>query len=175
MTPYMCVRFVLLFDVPTDKDAPLCAVRFKMHHADAGSHHLQVLFWDVRKLAEPVETLLIEPMQDGKLLGGVALEYESTMPTKFQVIARLSASAERLLHTALLPRAIWHTLKHATLRALRIILRTREAVRYVGQIYTIPHPLVSQSYPCTLGTPPVPPPPTIALDDLLTTALLGFF
>jgi dynein intermediate chain 2 len=45
----------------------------------------QVLFWDVRKLAEPVETLMIDPMQDGKLLGGVALEYESTMPTKFQV------------------------------------------------------------------------------------------
>lgn len=45
----------------------------------------QVLFWDVRKLSEPVETLLIDPDRTGKLLGGVALEYESTMPTKFMV------------------------------------------------------------------------------------------
>eukprot|EP00036_Acanthoecidae_sp_10tr_P010001 CAMPEP_0182915526 /NCGR_PEP_ID=MMETSP0105_2-20130417/374_1 /TAXON_ID=81532 ORGANISM="Acanthoeca-like sp., Strain 10tr" /NCGR_SAMPLE_ID=MMETSP0105_2 /ASSEMBLY_ACC=CAM_ASM_000205 /LENGTH=630 /DNA_ID=CAMNT_0025052397 /DNA_START=32 /DNA_END=1924 /DNA_ORIENTATION=+ len=45
----------------------------------------QVLFWDVRKLAEPMETLMIDPLQNGKLLGGVALEYEPTMPTKFQV------------------------------------------------------------------------------------------
>lgn len=45
----------------------------------------QVLFWDIRKLAEPVETLLIDPDQTGRLRGGVALEYESTMPTKFMV------------------------------------------------------------------------------------------
>eukprot|EP00041_Stephanoeca_diplocostata_P018513 m.387773 g.387773 ORF g.387773 m.387773 type:complete len:650 (+) comp21037_c0_seq1:201-2150(+) len=45
----------------------------------------QVLFWDIRKLAEPVETLLIDPEQTGRLRGGVALEYESTMPTKFMV------------------------------------------------------------------------------------------
>eukprot|EP00040_Diaphanoeca_grandis_P015603 m.79778 g.79778 ORF g.79778 m.79778 type:complete len:597 (-) comp25247_c1_seq1:98-1888(-) len=45
----------------------------------------QVMFWDVRKLAEPTETLLIDPGNDGRLLGGVSLEYESTMPTKFQI------------------------------------------------------------------------------------------
>jgi len=45
----------------------------------------QVMFWDVRKLAEPVETLLIDPENNGRLWGAVALEYESTMPTKFQV------------------------------------------------------------------------------------------
>lgn len=45
----------------------------------------QVMFWDVRKLSEPTETLMIDPEQNGRLLGGVALEYESTMPTKFQV------------------------------------------------------------------------------------------
>jgi len=45
----------------------------------------QVLFWDVRKLSEPIETLLIDPQNDGKLWGAVSLEYESTMPTKFQV------------------------------------------------------------------------------------------
>lgn len=45
----------------------------------------QVLFWDIRKLAEPVEQLLIDPTGTGRLWGGVALEYESTMPTKFQV------------------------------------------------------------------------------------------
>jgi len=45
----------------------------------------QVLFWDVRKLSEPIETLLIDPENTGKLWGAVSLEYESTMPTKFQV------------------------------------------------------------------------------------------
>jgi dynein intermediate chain 2 len=45
----------------------------------------QVLFWDVRKLSEPIETLLIDPQNDGRLWGAVSMEYESTMPTKFQV------------------------------------------------------------------------------------------
>jgi len=45
----------------------------------------QVLFWDVRKLSEPTETLYIDPKDDGRLWGAVSLEYESTMPTKFQV------------------------------------------------------------------------------------------
>lgn len=45
----------------------------------------QVMFWDVRKLSEPTETLLIDPEANGRLLGGVSLEYESTMPAKFQV------------------------------------------------------------------------------------------
>jgi dynein intermediate chain 2 len=45
----------------------------------------QVMFWDVRKLSEPTETLMIDPDDNGRLLGGVSLEYESTMPAKFQV------------------------------------------------------------------------------------------
>lgn len=45
----------------------------------------QVLFWDVRKLSEPIESLTIDPLGDGRLWGAVSLEYESTMPTKFQV------------------------------------------------------------------------------------------
>jgi len=45
----------------------------------------QVMFWDVRKLSEPTETLMIDPGNNGRLLGGVSLEYESTMPTKFQI------------------------------------------------------------------------------------------
>lgn len=45
----------------------------------------QVMFWDVRKLAEPTETLMVDPGDNGRLLGGVSLEYESTMPTKFQI------------------------------------------------------------------------------------------
>lgn len=45
----------------------------------------QVMFWDVRKLSEPTEVLMIDPQDNGRLLGGVALEYESTMPTKFQI------------------------------------------------------------------------------------------
>eukprot|EP01135_Chromosphaera_perkinsii_P006543 Nk52_evm15s539 gene=Nk52_evmTU15s539 len=45
----------------------------------------QVLWWDIRKLGEPTETLTLDPDKDGKLYGGVVLEYESTMPTKFMV------------------------------------------------------------------------------------------
>lgn len=41
----------------------------------------QVMWWDIRKLVEPVETLSLEfpGYKPGVLLGGIALEYESTM------------------------------------------------------------------------------------------------
>lgn len=47
----------------------------------------QVMWWDLRKMVEPVETLTLEfaGYQPGLRLGGIALEYESTMPTKFMV------------------------------------------------------------------------------------------
>lgn len=46
----------------------------------------QVLWWDIRKLGEPTETLALCPnKKDSRTLGGVALEYEVTMPTKFMV------------------------------------------------------------------------------------------
>lgn len=47
----------------------------------------QVLWWDTRKLVEPVESLTLEypGYKPGVILGGITLEYESTMPTKFMV------------------------------------------------------------------------------------------
>lgn len=41
----------------------------------------RVMWWDIRKLGEPVETLLLEfaGYRSGQKLGGISLEYESTM------------------------------------------------------------------------------------------------
>lgn len=41
----------------------------------------RVLWWDIRKLGEPVETLPLEfaGYKPGETLGGITLEYESTM------------------------------------------------------------------------------------------------
>lgn len=44
------------------------------------------MWWDIRKLGEPTESLALAPnKKDSRCLGGVALEYEPTMPTKFMV------------------------------------------------------------------------------------------
>ncbi|XP_074543645.1 dynein axonemal intermediate chain 2-like [Halichoeres trimaculatus] len=48
----------------------------------------QVLWWDVRRLCEPTDRLVLDLSKEGNLdraLGAVSLEYESTMPTKFMV------------------------------------------------------------------------------------------
>ncbi|RVE61597.1 hypothetical protein OJAV_G00172140 [Oryzias javanicus] len=48
----------------------------------------QVLWWDVRKLSEPTERLILDPGKEGNLdraLGAISLEFEITMPTKFMV------------------------------------------------------------------------------------------
>ncbi|NWU95710.1 DNAI2 protein, partial [Upupa epops] len=48
----------------------------------------QVLWWDIRKLAEPTEQLVLDITRRGLLeeaLGAVSLEFEPTMPTKFMV------------------------------------------------------------------------------------------
>ncbi|CAF3700183.1 unnamed protein product [Rotaria sp. Silwood1] len=48
----------------------------------------KVLWWDTRKLSEPVETLILDIEKKGRLenaLGAMSLEYEPTMPTKFMV------------------------------------------------------------------------------------------
>ena len=41
----------------------------------------RVMWWDIRKLGEPVETLPLEfaGFRPGEKLGGIALEYESSM------------------------------------------------------------------------------------------------
>ncbi|KAJ1536017.1 Dynein intermediate chain 2, axonemal, partial [Nowakowskiella sp. JEL0078] len=45
----------------------------------------QVLWWDIRKLAEPTESLLLDPEKNGMIVGGTVLDFETTMPTKFMV------------------------------------------------------------------------------------------
>eukprot|EP00794_Sanderia_malayensis_P009172 gene9172-10145_t len=47
----------------------------------------QVFWWDIRKLGEPTESLKLIPniKESSRPLGGVSLEYEPTMPTKFMV------------------------------------------------------------------------------------------
>ncbi|KAM7384902.1 hypothetical protein PAMA_011998 [Pampus argenteus] len=52
------------------------------------SHRDPVLWWDVRKLSEPTERLVLDPVREGNLdraLGAISLEFEATMPTKFMV------------------------------------------------------------------------------------------
>lgn len=52
----------------------------------------QVLWWDIRKLVEPVETLSLEyaGYKSGLKLGGIVVEYESTMVRKYhQLTERL--------------------------------------------------------------------------------------
>ncbi|CAF3414406.1 unnamed protein product [Rotaria sp. Silwood1] len=48
----------------------------------------KILWWDTKKLSEPVETLILDIEKKGRLenaLGAMSLEYESTIPTKFMV------------------------------------------------------------------------------------------
>ncbi|XP_047239768.1 dynein axonemal intermediate chain 2 isoform X5 [Girardinichthys multiradiatus] len=52
------------------------------------NHRGMVLWWDVRKLSEPTERLVLDPGREGNLdraLGAISLEFEPTMPTKFMV------------------------------------------------------------------------------------------
>jgi dynein intermediate chain 2 len=43
----------------------------------------RVLWWDLRKISEPTDSLTLE--WNGRKLGGMSLDYEPTMPTKFMV------------------------------------------------------------------------------------------
>lgn len=45
----------------------------------------QILWWDIRKLSEPTDSLPLDVTKKGSLWGGVCLEYEPTLPTKFMV------------------------------------------------------------------------------------------
>ncbi|XP_072501682.1 dynein axonemal intermediate chain 2 [Notamacropus eugenii] len=48
----------------------------------------QVMWWDIRKINEPTEVLVMDVSRKGILenaLGAIALEFEPTMPTKFMV------------------------------------------------------------------------------------------
>jgi dynein intermediate chain 2 len=39
----------------------------------------QVLWWDIRKLSDPTESMLLDPEKNGQVVGGVVLDFESTM------------------------------------------------------------------------------------------------
>lgn len=45
----------------------------------------QVLWWDIRKLTEPTESMQIDPEKNGTIVGGTVLDFETTMPTKFMI------------------------------------------------------------------------------------------
>jgi len=46
----------------------------------------QVCWWDIRKMGEPMDSVNLDPKNDGNVLGGVALAYDSAAgPTKFLV------------------------------------------------------------------------------------------
>ena len=72
----------------------------------------RVLWWDIRKLGEPVETLPLEfaGYRSGQKLGGIALEYESTM-VSFVVIlyTQKSTTLCSLTRSALTLSTISHT------------------------------------------------------------------
>jgi len=60
-----------------------------------------VLWWDIRKLGEPVETLPLEfaGYRSGQKLGGIALEYESTM-VSFSLLREYHSAMDSLYHSA---------------------------------------------------------------------------
>ncbi len=42
----------------------------------------QVLWWDIRKLSEPTESMFLDPEKNGKTVGGTVLDFETTMVSK---------------------------------------------------------------------------------------------
>ena len=59
----------------------LCLLRSAGSDVFSTSSDGQVMWWDIRKMVEPVETLPLKfaGYRAGMMLGGVTLEYESTM------------------------------------------------------------------------------------------------
>ncbi|KAI8587487.1 Dynein intermediate chain 2, axonemal [Geranomyces variabilis] len=45
----------------------------------------QVLWWDIRKMAEPTESMMLDPEKNGQVVGGTVIDYETTMPTKYMI------------------------------------------------------------------------------------------
>ena len=48
----------------------------------------QALWWDIRKLSEPTETMTIDPEKNGVVVGGTVLDFE---PTMVHFFARLTS------------------------------------------------------------------------------------
>jgi dynein intermediate chain 2 len=46
----------------------------------------QVLWWDIRKLSDPTESMILDPEKNGQPVGGIILDFESTMVTVFSHI-----------------------------------------------------------------------------------------
>ena len=38
-----------------------------------------MLWWDIRKLSEPTESLVLDPEKNGNVVGGTVLDFETTM------------------------------------------------------------------------------------------------
>lgn len=49
-----------------------------------------VFLWDIRKLVEPVEAIPLDFEKTGRLLGGISLEFESTMVMSVMITKHLS-------------------------------------------------------------------------------------
>ena len=49
-----------------------------------------VFLWDIRKLVEPVEAIPLDFEKTGRLLGGISLEFESTMVMSVMISKHLS-------------------------------------------------------------------------------------
>eukprot|EP00002_Diphylleia_rotans_P004749 TRINITY_DN1364_c0_g1_i4.p1 TRINITY_DN1364_c0_g1~~TRINITY_DN1364_c0_g1_i4.p1 ORF type:complete len:469 (+),score=108.14 TRINITY_DN1364_c0_g1_i4:467-1873(+) len=45
----------------------------------------QVFWWDIRKLGEPSDMLSLDLKGDGNTLGGIVMDYDPSLPTKFMV------------------------------------------------------------------------------------------
>ena len=37
------------------------------------------MWWDIRKISEPTETMNLDPEKNGQLVGGTVLDFETTM------------------------------------------------------------------------------------------------
>ena len=49
-----------------------------------------VFLWDIRKLVEPVEAIPLDFEKTGRLLGGISLEFESTMVMSVMITKHLN-------------------------------------------------------------------------------------
>ena len=52
----------------------------------ASSTDGQVMWWDIRKLSEPTETMVLDIEKNGTIVGGTALDFETTMVSLFLYI-----------------------------------------------------------------------------------------
>lgn len=78
----------------------------------------EVMWWDIRKLVEPVETLQLEfaGYMPGQRLGGIVMEYESTMVH----LSLLSTSSQALVEHAIIDESCLFSLPSSWLEQNRV-------------------------------------------------------